>query len=104
VAGIGVIATYAAPTDYCHSTPTMPVEAIFQTEDLDLEHQTLTVYVVARTSATATNPLQSATLQLHDLRHHPDDVDARAWTWTVQRLTSGSPCPGDPNSVCTPLA
>ncbi|MGZ4539992.1 MAG: hypothetical protein ACXVXS_12805 [Blastococcus sp.] len=101
--GLGVIAVYAAATDYCHGTTAMPSQTIVQSQDLSGEHQTLTVYVVARTSPADPHPLQNVTLQLRDPRHRADDIDDRPWTWALQRVTGGSACPGAPNSLCLPL-
>jgi hypothetical protein len=101
-AGILVVDPDGA-TDYCPGLSALPAQATLQTENLSDEHQTMTVYVLARTAAGAADPLHGVTLQLRDLRHHPDDIDAGAWTWGVQRLTAGSACPGDPNSLCVPL-
>jgi hypothetical protein len=75
-----------------------------QSQDLDEEHQTMTVYVVARTDSGEPNPLHGVTLQLRNPRHHPDVIDARTWTWTIERRTGGLACAGDPNSLCVPLA
>jgi hypothetical protein len=101
--GLGLIAAYANPTDYCDDASVLPSQTALQSQNLADEHQTMTVYVVARTSPTEAEPLRGVTLQLRDPRHHPDAIDAGAWTWDVQQVTAGSACPGDPNSLCVPL-
>lgn len=40
------------------------------------------LYVLARISRDTPDPLRGDTLQLENPRHHPDAIDARAWTWT----------------------
>jgi hypothetical protein len=101
-AGILVVDPQGAG-DYCSDLAALSARATLQTENLSDEHQTMEVYVLARTGSGAADPLHGVTLQLRDLRHHPDDIDAGAWTWGVQRVTAGSACPGDPNSLCVPL-
>ena len=101
--GIGVFVEDTAGI-YCQSATTMPTQTTMQTQDLAGEHQVFTVYVIARTSATTPDPLHAATVQLRNLRRHPDDINPRSWTWNVQRVTTGSACPGDPDSLCVPLS
>lgn len=86
--------------DYCHSTPTLPVHASLQTVDLSDDFQTMTVYVVARTSPNDAHPLRDVTLQL---RHLTDEIDGRYVPWSVQRITRGTACPGDADSLCVPV-
>ena len=54
--GIGVFVQDSAGV-YCEGAATMPTSTTMQTQDLADGHQTFTVYVVARTSATAPDPL-----------------------------------------------
>lgn len=100
--GIGMFVEDAAGA-YCEGAPTMPTQTTMQTQDLAGEHQAFTVYVIARTSAATPDPLHGVTVQLRNLRKHPDDINPRTWTWHVQRITTGSACPGEPDSVCVPL-
>jgi hypothetical protein len=102
--GIGLlVADPNGATDYCSALSAPPARVTLQTQNLAEQHETMTVYVVARTASGAADPLSGVTVQLRNLRHHPDDIDAGAWTWGVQRVTAGSACPGDPNSLCVPL-
>lgn len=89
------------PESFCDGGG-VPADAVLQTQNLSEEHQTLTLYVVARTDA-GTDPLAGATLELRDLRHHPDDIDDTDWTWGPQDVVGGSTCADDPNSLCVPL-
>jgi hypothetical protein len=101
--GIGVFVEDAAGI-YCQGATTMPTQTTMQTQDLAGEHQAFTVYVIARTSSTTPDPLHAATVQLRNLRRHPDAINPRSWTWNVQRVTTGSACPGEPDSLCVPLS
>lgn len=101
--GVGVFVKDTAGI-YCQGAATMPTSTTMQTQDMAEGHQTFTVYVIARTGAAAPDPLHGVTVELHNLRKHPDDINPRTWTWTVQKVTAGSQCPGDPNSLCVPLA
>lgn len=101
--GIGVFVPDAAGA-YCQGAATMPAQTTVQTQDLAGEQQAFTVYVIAGTNPATPDPLHGVTLELRDLRRHPDDINARPWTWHVQRVTDGSACPGDPDSLCVPLA
>ena len=100
--GIGVFVKDSAGI-YCRGAATMPTSTTMQTQDLADGHQTFTVYVIARTGAATPDPLHGVAVELHDLRKHPDDINARSWSWNVQRVTAGSACPGEPNSLCVPL-
>lgn len=100
--GIGVFVEDAAGV-YCQGAATMPTQTTMQTQDLADEHQAFTVYVIARTSAASPDPLHGVTVQLRNLRRHPDDINPRTWTWHVQRITIGSACPGEPDTLCVPL-
>jgi hypothetical protein len=86
--------------DYCHGTPTLPVRASLQTVDLSDDFQTMTVYIVARTSPDDPHPLRGVTLQL---RHLTDEISGRYVSWRVQRITQGAACPGDADSLCLPV-
>jgi len=102
--GAGVLPRYATtPDSYCDGSPTVPAAAVLQSQDLADEHQTLTAYVIAGMGADGADPLAGATLELRDLRHHPDDIDGTDWTWEPQDVVGGSTCPGDPGSLCVPL-
>ena len=101
--GIGVFVDDTAGI-YCQGATIMPTQTTMQTQDLAGEHQTFTIYVIARTSSTTPDPLHAATVQLRNLRRHPDDINPRSWTWNVQRVTTGSACPGEPDSLCVPLS
>jgi hypothetical protein len=101
--GIGVFVEDAAGT-YCQGAATMPTQTTMQTQDLAGEHQAFTVYVVARTSPATPDPLHALTVQLRNLRRHPDDINPHSWTWKVRRVTTGSACPGEPDSLCVPLS
>jgi len=101
---VGILVdTYIPSITYCTGTAALPAQSELQSQNLSDEHQTMTVYVVARTSATVPHPLQGVTVQLRDLRHHPDGIDGRNWNWNVQRVSAGSTCPDDPRSLCVPL-
>lgn len=100
---VGVVVDTRNPTSYCDGTAVLPAQSELQSQNLTDEHQTMTVYVLARTSPTAPHPLQGVTVQLRDLRHHPDGIDARDWTWDVQQMTAGGSCADDPHSLCVPL-
>jgi hypothetical protein len=100
--GLGVIAI-DGPATPCADTSGLSATTTLQTEDLADEHQTVTVYVVARTSRDTPDPLRGVTLQLSNPRHHPDDIDSRAWTWNLSQVTTGSTCPADPNSLCVSM-
>jgi hypothetical protein len=99
----GVVVDTYNPSSYCDGTSLPPAHSELQSQNLSDEHQTMTVYVVARTSPSVPHPLQGVTVQLRDFRHHPDGIDSRAWNWNVQRVTAGSTCPDDPRSLCVPL-
>ena len=101
--GVGLIEVNVNPTDYCDDTSMLPSETTLQSQNLADEHQTMTVYVVARTSPAEPDPLHGVTLELRNPRHRPDTLDSRAWTWSVQSVTAGSACPDDPNSLCVPI-
>ncbi len=101
--GLGLHAVDHTTTTYCEDASMLPSQTSLQSLNLAEEHQTMTVHVVARTGPTDPDPLGSVTLQLRDPRHHPDDIDSRAWTWDVQRVTAGNTCPGDPRSLCVPV-
>ena len=100
---VGVVVDTYTPSSYCHGTASLPAQSELQSQNLTDEHQTMTVYVVARTSPTVPHPLPGVTVQLTGLRHHPDSIDGRDWTWDVQQVTAGSTCPDDPRSLCVPL-
>lgn len=100
---VGVVVETYNETSYCHGTAVLPAQSELQSQNLTDEHQTMTVHVVARTGPAVPNPLQGVTVQLRDLRHHPDGIDARDWVWDVQQLTTGSTCADDPHSLCVPL-
>lgn len=99
--GAGIVAVTVNPTDYCHGGATLPVQTSLQSVDLTDNFQTMTVYVLARTSPTDPEPLHGVTLQL---RHLTDEVDGALRSWEVQRITAGAPCPGDANSLCVPVS
>jgi hypothetical protein len=101
--GVGVFVEDADGI-YCQGAPTMPAQATLQTQDLAGEHQTFTVYLVARTRPAAPDPLHGVSVQLGNLRRNPDVINPRPWTWNVQRVTTGSACPGEPESLCVPLS
>jgi hypothetical protein len=92
------------PASSCGNVSALPSTTTLQTQNLADEHQTMTVYVVARTGPDAPDPFRGATLELRDLRHHPDDIDSGAWTWDIGQVTVGNACPDDPNSLCVPIA
>jgi hypothetical protein len=98
-AGAGVLVIGSEPTTYCNDTSVLPATNTLQTQDLADEHQTITVFVVARTSAANPDPLRGVTVQLRNPRHRPDDVDSRAWAWDLQQ-TTGSACPADTTGLC----
>jgi len=100
--GIGVVVEDSDGI-YCQGAAAMPTQTTLQTQDLAGEHQAFTVYVVAPTGPTTPDPLRGATLQLRDLRRNPDDINHRSWTWNIQRVTTGSACPGEADSLCVPL-
>lgn len=93
-----------APSSGCGDISALSSTTTLQTQNLANEHQTMTVFVVARTSPDVPEPLRGVTLQLRDLRHHPDDIDSGTWTWDVTQTTAGEVCPDDPNSLCVPVA
>jgi hypothetical protein len=99
---VGVVVDTFNATSYCHGTA-LPAQSELQSQNLTDEHQTMTVYVVARTTPADPDPLSAVTVQLRNLRHHPDGIDARDWTWNVRKVTAGSACPDAPNSLCVPL-
>jgi hypothetical protein len=101
--GLGLIEVNVNPTDYCADPSVLPSETTLQSQDLADQHQTMTVYVVARTSPAASDPLHGVTLRLRNPRHHPDNLDSRAWTWGVEHVPAGSACPDDPNALCVPI-
>jgi hypothetical protein len=101
--GIGVFVEDTAGI-YCQGAATMPTQTTVQTQDLAGEHQALTVYVIARTSPAAPDPLQAVTVALHNLRRNPDVINPRSWRWNVRRITTGHACPGEPDSLCVPLS
>jgi hypothetical protein len=92
------------PASACGNISALPSTTTLQTQNLADEHQTMTVYVVARIGPDAPHPLGGVTLQLRNLRHHPDVIDSGAWTWDVAQATVGNACPDDPNSLCVPIA
>jgi hypothetical protein len=100
---VGTVVETYNPTSYCAGAGGLPAQSELQSQNLSDEHQTMTVYVVARTSPARPHPLQGVTVQLEGFRHHPDGIDGRAWNWNVQRVTAGSTCPEDPRSLCVPL-
>lgn len=101
--GAGVLVIASEPTTYCDDTAVLPATNTLQTQDLADEHQTITVYVVARTSAANPDPLRGVTVQLRNPRHRPDDIDSRAWTWNLKQ-TTGSACPADTTGLCVQIA
>jgi hypothetical protein len=101
--GIGVFVEDAEGV-YCQGRATMPTQTTLQTQDLAGEHQAFTVYVIARTSTANPDPLRAATVELRDLRRDPDGINPHSWTWNVQRVTTGSACPGEPQALCVPLS
>jgi hypothetical protein len=100
---VGLIEANVNQTDYCTTPAVLPPETTLQSQNLADQHQTMTLYVVARIRQPASDPLRGVTVQLHGPRHHPDSLDSRPWTWGVQSVTAGSACPGDPNSLCVPI-
>jgi hypothetical protein len=100
---VGVVVDTFQATSYCAGTAVLPAQSELQSQNISDEHQTMTVHVVARTSPAAPDPLRAVTVQLRNLRHHPDGIDARDWTWDVRQVTAGSACPDAPNSLCVPL-
>ena len=88
----------------CGDISALPSTTTLQTQNLADEHQTMTVYVVARTGPDVPDPFRGVTLELRNLRHHPDDIDSGAWTWDVRQVTVGNACPDNPNSLCVPIA
>lgn len=100
--GIGVFVQDSAGL-YCQGAATMPAQTTLQTQDMAGEHQAYTVYVVARTIPATADPLRGVTLELRNLRRDPDDANRHPRTWHVQRVTTGSACPGEPDSLCVPL-
>ena len=100
--GVGVVVDSANENSYCDGSA-LPTRSELQSQNLSDEHQTMTVYVVARTSPSAPEPLRGVTVQLRGLRHHPDSIDGRDWTWDVTQVTAGSACADDPHSLCVPL-
>jgi hypothetical protein len=102
--GLGILAFEGDAISPCDNAAPLPSSTTVQSQDLGAdEHQTFSVYVVAPTDAAGAGLLRGVTLQLRNPRHHPDDIDSGAWTWGVQHMSGGRPCPGDPNSVCVPL-
>jgi hypothetical protein len=101
--GPGVIAIESEPTTFCDNASVLPPTTTLQTQNLADEHQTITVYVVARTGPASADALRGVTLQLRNPRHQPDVIDSRAWTWNVGQVNTGSTCPDDPNSLCIPI-
>jgi hypothetical protein len=101
---VAVVVGTSTPSRYCTGAGAPPAHSELQSQNLTGEHQTMTVYVIARTSAAVPHPLQGVTVQLRDLRHHPDGIDGRDWTWNVLQVTAGSACAGDPRSLCLPLS
>lgn len=101
--GAGVLVTSSEPTADCNNTSVLPSTTTLQSQNLLYQHQTMTVYVVARTTAATADPLRGVTLQLRNPRHHPDSLDARDWTWNVEHAT-GSACPANPSELCVPIA
>jgi hypothetical protein len=101
--GVGVFVEDAAGI-YCQGAATMPSQTTMQTEDLAGEHQTFTVYLIARTSPATPDPLHAVTVELRNLRRHPDVINPHSWAWNVQRVTTGSACPGEADSLCVPLS
>jgi hypothetical protein len=99
----GVIVTSSEPTADCDNTSVLPSTSTLQTQNLLSQHQTLTVYVVARVSAATPDPLRGVTVRLRNPRHHSDSLDSRDWTWNVEH-TTGSACPADPTGLCVPIA
>jgi hypothetical protein len=101
---VGVVVDTVNATTYCDGTAVLPPQSELQSQNLTDEHQTMTVYVVARTTPADPDPLRAVTVQLRNLRHHPDGIDARDWTWDVQQVTAGRACPDAPtSSLCVPL-
>jgi hypothetical protein len=100
---VGVVVDTYIPTSYCTGAGAPPAQSELQSQNVTGQHQTLTVYVVARATPAVPHPLQGVTVQLRDLRHHPDGIDGRNWTWNVQQVTTGSACADDPRSLCVPL-
>jgi hypothetical protein len=101
--GLGVFDLTFKPTGYCNGDPVLPTRTTLQSQDLAGEHQSMTVYVLARIGAAGADPLQGATLQIRDLRRNPDALNPDPWTWHVERVTAGSACAGDHDSLCVPL-
>jgi hypothetical protein len=92
------------PASSCGDISALPSTTTLQTQNLADEHQSMTVYLVAHTGPDAPDPYRGVTLELRNLRHHPDDIDSGAWTWDVKQATVGEACPDDPNSLCVPIA
>jgi hypothetical protein len=101
--GLGVFDLTFKPTGYCNGDPVLPTRTTLQSQDLAGEHQSMTVYVLARIGAAGADPLQGATLQIRDPRRNPDALNPDPWTWHVERVTAGSACAGDHDSLCVPL-
>jgi hypothetical protein len=101
--GLGVFDLTFKPTGYCNGDPVLPTRTTLQCQDLAGEHQSMTVYVLARIGAAGADPLQGATLQIRDPRRNPDALNPDPWTWHVERVTAGSACAGDHDSLCVPL-
>ena len=102
--GRGGIAIGTELASSCGNISALPSTTTLQTQNLADEHQTMTVYVVARTGPDVPDPFRGVTLELRNLRHHPDDIDSGAWTWDVRQVTVGNACPDNPNSLCVPIA
>ena len=102
--GAGVfVAEEDDPTSYCGGETALSPQTTLQSQNLSGEHEDMTVYLVARTSATHPDPLAGLTVTADHLRRNPDSISATPWTWHVTGVTAGSACPGDPDSLCVPL-
>lgn len=58
--GAGVIVTSSEPTADCDHTSVLPSTNTLQTQNLLYQHQTMTVYVVARTTAATPDPFTAS--------------------------------------------
>lgn len=101
--GAGVFVESRDADGVCETGTSLPARTTLQSQDVAGEHQRMTVYVVARTSPGQPDPLHGVTLQVSGLRRNPDDISAEPWSWHLDRLTAGSACPDDPQSLCVPL-
>jgi hypothetical protein len=102
--GAGVfVSEETDPASYCGGGTAFSPQATLQTQSLSGEHQDVTAYLVARTSATHPDPLAGLTMTADHLRRHPDNINATPWTWHTTSVTAGAACPGDPDSLCVPL-